>query len=185
MVGRFQRSFQTETHQEEGPGCSLLKKLAMKTLWIAAEHWQIEHQKTRGWCKKTEQGSVLLCTGSLGVRSHFTVVTRATYPLCLHLDNSSSGSFPWCPQVQYICPCQPPSWNCIIHFLALMLHCFLCMFSLPDYKLWDNKNYKIFVRLCTLSNLHCIWHRMGTIIFSVNKWFNEMFCSCTSVTYRV
>ena len=32
LVDTFHWSFQTKTDQEEGPGCSLLKKFAMKTL---------------------------------------------------------------------------------------------------------------------------------------------------------
>ena len=32
MVDRFQQLFQTKTDEEEGPGHTLLKKLAMKTL---------------------------------------------------------------------------------------------------------------------------------------------------------
>ena len=35
----------------------------MKILRTAVEHCLIQHQKVRGWCKKT----ALLCTGSLGV----------------------------------------------------------------------------------------------------------------------
>ena len=74
MVGGLQQSFQTKTDQEEGPGHPLLGKLAMKTLWIAAEHL-IEDGKGRGWRRKTGQGSTLLCTGALGVGIHFTALT--------------------------------------------------------------------------------------------------------------
>ena len=46
----------------------------MKILWTAAERCLIQRRKGRGRRKKTEQGSTLLDTGSLGVRIHLTAL---------------------------------------------------------------------------------------------------------------
>ena len=74
---------------EEGPGHSLYKKLATKTLWIATQHCLIECWKARGWCKKTRQGPALLSTGELGVRIDWLALTttnnqKKLWSLCLY-----------------------------------------------------------------------------------------------------
>ena len=74
--GQFSLELPDYERLGEGPGHFLPTKLAMKTLWIAAEHRLIERWKVRGWHKKTGQGSALLNTGSLGAGMALTSKTQ-------------------------------------------------------------------------------------------------------------
>ena len=77
MVDRFQWSFQTQTDWKKDLATHFWE-IGRENWRIAVQHCLIWHRKRGGWCRKTDQSSALLCTGSLGVGIRSVTLTTTT-----------------------------------------------------------------------------------------------------------